>query len=77
MAGDDARRSDERDRRTLYRLLVILVAFGLLLWFGFANSQRVNVDFLLTDRDVRLVYALAVAAVLGVVIGWFAHRSRD
>jgi uncharacterized integral membrane protein len=63
------------ERRVPVRLIAIVVALGLLLWFGFANSQRVRVDFLVTDRQVRLVYALAVAALLGVVIGFFARRG--
>jgi uncharacterized integral membrane protein len=63
------------ERRVPVRLIAIVVALGLLLWFGFANSQRVRVDFLVTDRQVRLVYALAVAALLGVIIGFFARRG--
>jgi uncharacterized integral membrane protein len=74
MARDDEHRTEER--RIPYRLVAALVAFGLLLWFALANSGRVDVDFLVTERRVRLVYALAIAALLGLVIGWFAARER-
>jgi uncharacterized integral membrane protein len=72
-------RDDERQpqrRQAPVRLIAIAVALALLVWFGLANSQRVKVDFLVSDRQVRLVYALAVAALLGVVIGYFARRDE-
>jgi uncharacterized integral membrane protein len=74
MARDDD--STTQERRVPYRLIAMAIALGLLLWFAFANSKRVNIDFLVFERRTRLVYALAVSALLGVIIGWFAGRSR-
>jgi uncharacterized integral membrane protein len=48
-----------------------------LLWFALANSARVEVDFLLGERDVRLIYVILISAALGAVLGWFGGRFRD
>jgi len=48
--------------------LVVLAVFAL------QNSERVDVDFLLFDSQVRVVVVILVAAVLGFVVGWFIGR---
>jgi uncharacterized integral membrane protein len=54
-------------------LVVILIA---------QNSQEVKVKFLFVDTTTPLIFALLIAALLGVVIGYVAplvrrHRSGD
>jgi len=44
------------------------VAF-LLIAFGVANDDRVNVDYLVVSRDTPLIVVIAVSAFLGMVIG--------
>jgi uncharacterized integral membrane protein len=73
MARDDR---STGDRRSMVRIIVIVVLVGLLVWWALANSQRVRIDFLVGERRSRLVYALALSALLGAVVGWFAGRSR-
>jgi uncharacterized integral membrane protein len=71
----DEHKSTE-ERNIPWRAIAIVVAVVLLLWFGLANRQHVSVHFWLTTRRVRLSFALLVAAVLGIAIGWFGARSR-
>jgi uncharacterized integral membrane protein len=68
--------TDTNERAVPWRLIAMLVALGILIWFGLANSQRVRVHYLVTTRASRLIYVIAVSAVLGVIIGWFGARSR-
>lgn len=59
------------------RLVVAAVIVAAVVWFAFANSQRVEVDFLLFTRDSRLVYVIIGAAVLGAVADRLViHRRR-
>ena len=55
------------------------VVLLLLAWFGIANSRSVRVDFLVFEREVRLVVALAVSAALGACAALLARlvRRRD
>jgi uncharacterized integral membrane protein len=78
--------SDERarpapNRRQIARLVVILVVVALVLWFAFANSQRVTVDFIVTERRSRLIFVILGSAVLGAIAGALLrrirHRERD
>jgi hypothetical protein len=49
------------------RLVAFVVILGVLVWFGVGNRQLVQVSFLFFHGKVRLIYALAVAAVLGAL----------
>jgi len=74
VAGD---RGDEVGRRGISPKAVgALLVLAVLVWFALANRTRVEVDFLVRTYKVRLVYALAVAALLGALVGWLAGRSR-
>ena len=46
----------------------------LLLIFAVQNGERVDVDFLFFDSQVRVVVVIAISAALGFVIGWFIGR---
>jgi uncharacterized integral membrane protein len=66
-------------RETLTRLIVALVIVVLVLWFALANSQRVEVDYLVGSRDSRLVYVIVGSAILGAIADrllQFARRRR-
>jgi uncharacterized membrane protein YciS (DUF1049 family) len=49
-------------------LAVVLVAFGI------ANFERVEVSFLLFTSQARMITVIAVAGGLGFVIGYFVGR---
>lgn len=59
------------------RLVVAAVIVIVVVWFAFANSQRVEVDYLLFSRDSRLVYVIIGSAVLGAIADRLVlHRRR-
>ena len=59
------------------RILIVLFAL-LLVAFAVANSERVEVNFLLFESQARVVTVIAVAGVLGFVTGYFVGRpSRE
>lgn len=64
MADDDELQADYRGRARLVGLVIVV---GVLLWFALANLNTVKVSFLVGRRSVRLIYALAFAAVLGAL----------
>lgn len=56
----------------------ILGGIGLVLLaiFAIQNSDRVDVDFLFFDAQVRVVVVILVAAVLGFLVGWAVGRPN-
>ncbi|MGH9015096.1 MAG: lipopolysaccharide assembly protein LapA domain-containing protein [Acidimicrobiia bacterium] len=68
---------EPRDRAQLARLIVILAVVALVLWFAFANSQRVTVDFVVAERRSRLIFVILGSAVLGAVAGALVRRRRQ
>lgn len=64
MANDDELEADYRGR---VRLVGLVIVVGVLLWFALANLNTVKVSFLVGHGKVRLIYALAFAAVLGAL----------
>ena len=60
---------DERParRKPEARLIIGLVALALVVAFAFANTERVNVDYLIFDRNSRLIYVVLASAVLGAL----------
>ena len=62
-----------------WRFYVLAIAALILLIFVVQNSQKVTVDFLFTETETPLIFALLVAGALGAVIGWawpHVRRSR-
>lgn len=49
---------------------VILIVFILL------NSQEVEIDFIVGTATAPLIFALAIAGLLGLAVGWLAPRLR-
>ena len=49
---------------------VILIVFILL------NSQEVEIDFIVGTATAPLIFALAIAGLLGFAVGWLAPRLR-
>ena len=60
-----------------WRFYVLAIAALILLIFVVQNSQKVTVDFLFTETNTPLIFALLVAGALGAVIGWaWPHVRR-
>lgn len=65
---------DRRESRT--KLYVGLVALLLAIIFIVQNSQKVTVDFIFSETETPLIFALLLATVLGVIIGLVLPRFR-
>ena len=75
MTGPEAPRKQGHGWRTYVLGIAVLV----LLIFVAQNSQKVTVDFLFTETDTPLIFALLLAGALGALIGWawpHVRRSR-
>jgi uncharacterized integral membrane protein len=48
----------------------------LLLIFVGQNAQKVEVHFLFASANMPLIFALLIAVVLGVLVGWLVPRLR-
>jgi uncharacterized integral membrane protein len=52
------------------------IGLVLLVIFAIQNSDKVDVDFLFFDAQVRVVVVILVAAVLGFLVGWAVGRPN-
>jgi uncharacterized integral membrane protein len=61
---------------TNWRTWALLVAALLLVIVIAQNSQKVQVDLLFVHTTTPLIFALALAGILGALIGWLAPHVR-
>jgi uncharacterized integral membrane protein len=73
----DERRPQRQTRQIQPRLIIAGVIGVLLLWFAIVNRQRVKIDFILFERESRLIYIIIGAAVLGAIAGALVRRRRE
>lgn len=59
----------------LRRWLLVLAGILLLLFFAL-NLQTVEVNLIVAKVDMPLIVALAIAALLGAMLGWALPRLR-
>ena len=52
------------DSKDTTRVVIAAVAVLAVVWFAFANRQRVNISWWLFDRQSRLIYVIVVSAAL-------------
>jgi uncharacterized integral membrane protein len=71
-----ADRDGERGTNIRPKHVAFAVVLVLLVAFGVANSDEVEVSFLVGDADVPLILALALAAVLGAVVALLGRALR-
>jgi uncharacterized integral membrane protein len=64
------------DRRRQVRIGAAIVLVALLLIFGFENSERVKIDFILFDRESRLIYIIIGSAIVGAIVAALVRRGR-
>jgi uncharacterized integral membrane protein len=62
--------------RPTARLIAFVVVLAVLVWFAIGNREPVRVSFLVVHSKVRLIYALALAALLGALADRFATLVR-
>ena len=63
-------------RQQAPRLIVGTIVLVLLLVFIAQNDERVKVRIIAWDVDLRLAFALLIAAVFGAVLGWLLPKLR-
>jgi uncharacterized integral membrane protein len=69
--------SDKRaDGRGVGRYVLAAVIAVYVILFAFMNSHRVEVDWVLFDRDSRLIYVILVSALLGALADRLIQRRR-
>jgi uncharacterized integral membrane protein len=90
----EERRADREHLRGLQRArwarvakaLVALAIVAILVIFIIANSQTVEVDFVVATRRIRLIWVMFICAVLGGILGYLVgspgmraqlHRRRE
>jgi uncharacterized integral membrane protein len=54
----------------------LTVAGILLVLFMALNSQDVEVNLIVGSAQMPLIFALAIAAVLGAIVGWVVQLTR-
>jgi uncharacterized integral membrane protein len=52
-------------------LVLVLIVFALL------NTSRVNLDFIVGDADVSLIFVIVASAVIGFALGYVVKARRD
>lgn len=58
------------------RLLIGAIAVILVVAFAWANSKRVEINFLVVKRDSRLIFVILGSALLGAIAGSLLRRRR-
>jgi uncharacterized integral membrane protein len=58
------------------RLVIGAIAVILVVAFAWANSKRVEINFLVVKRDSRLIYVILGSALLGAIAGSLLRRRR-
>lgn len=56
---------------------LLIVGAGLLVLFFVLNLQKVEVNLIVAKVDMPLIFALAIAALLGALVGWALPRLRS
>ncbi len=63
-------------REGMGRLIAGAVLVVLVLLFAIFNRSRVEVDYVVFDRNSRLIYVIIVSALLGAVADRLIQRRR-
>jgi uncharacterized integral membrane protein len=63
-------------RQQARRLIAGAIVLVLLIVFVLQNGDQVQVRLIAWDLDLRLAWALLIAAVFGAVLGWLLPKLR-
>lgn len=66
---------DDRQRRQLARVVVLVVVGILLVTFIFQNTRRVHVHFVFFTAESSLIWVIVLALALGFLGGWLLPPS--
>jgi uncharacterized integral membrane protein len=74
--ADTSPASKDPDREGLARIVAGAVVALLVLLFALFNRDRVEVDWILFERDSRLIYVIIGSALLGALADRLIQRRR-
>jgi len=74
--ADHSPATKDPDRRGIGRLVAAAVIAVLVLLFALFNRGRVEVDWILFERDSRLIYVIVGSALLGALADRLIQRRR-
>lgn len=77
MSDDRGRRQAPQQRERNPKMIAIIVAIVLFVWFVFANSRQVEVTFWVFNAQASLILVILLAAVLGAAITFLIMWSRN
>jgi uncharacterized integral membrane protein len=66
------RRWDIRPKHVIIGLLVLLLVV-----FALLNTHEVNLDFIVGDADLSLIFVIAASAAIGFAAGYVVKARRD
>ena len=66
------RRWDIRPKHVIIGLLVLL-----LLIFALVNTHEVNLDFIVDDAELSLIFVIVASAAIGFAVGYVVKARRD
>jgi len=61
---------------TAVRIILVVIVLAIVIAFALANTDRVHVDYLVAERNSRLIYVILVTAGLGAIVGAAARGRR-
>jgi len=66
--------STPRDSKRGAKAIVAALVLVLLIVFVVRNSQRVSVDFIVTQGHFRLIWVIVICSILGAIVGYLLGR---
>jgi uncharacterized integral membrane protein len=77
MSGEPRSHKETRIRTAkTVRVVIWLIVLAVLVVFGALNTDKVSVDWAFDTTDIPLWLVIAISAVAGAVIGYFARPRR-
>ncbi len=77
MSSDVMANAERKVRsRQSFRILIWLIFLAAVVVFGFVNTKKVSVDWVVNDGLVPLWAVIGVSAVAGAIIGLVARPNR-
>jgi uncharacterized integral membrane protein len=69
---DSGRKWDIRPKHVVIAVLVLLLGL-----FALLNTHEVNLDFIVGNADLSLIFVIVVSALIGFAVGYVVKARRD
>jgi uncharacterized integral membrane protein len=78
MSSDVMANAERKVRaRQSFRIVVWLIVLAAVVVFGFVNTKKVSVDWVVNDALAPLWAVIGVSALAGAIIGFIARPNRN